>query len=210
MKEWSMITRRIVILLLGSALWLLPSLGANIGLLAPVLAQGPSVDNACRNCHGETDREYTFPSGEKLTLQISLPALANSPHTTTAQQEFLCTDCHRSQTRYQYPHQPNPAQTQADFRSELEDNCQQCHYPHNPYHTDDQVENNSELPGCIDCHGSHDIGRVETLAETMTDNCLACHTAEERAWATDYLTFPKGYGQPAERLCGDSRLCRLS
>ena len=44
---------------------------------------------------------------------------------------------------------------------EVSETCQNCHYPHNPYHP--QEEAGAELPVCADCHGSHQIDYVEDI-----------------------------------------------
>ncbi|RME51715.1 MAG: hypothetical protein D6796_00320, partial [Caldilineae bacterium] len=130
--------RRVLFLLFFALLWLAAAPRWN----APARADGPPPDLACRLCHGDMQREYTFPGGETMPLQVPLDALDASPHNDGA--SVACFNCHRSQARYRFPHQPNPAQNRREFVSEIARNCQGCHAPHNPLHETRQP--NPDLP----------------------------------------------------------------
>jgi len=144
----------------------------------PVLPLQSSLapDTACRLCHGDTEAHATLASGEVLTATVDLPALAMSVHGASAAQPVYCTDCHQDRRRYRYPHEPNPAETVEQFRSEVAGNCQQCHDPadmHNPGHL--QHLENRDVPNCVDCHGGHTVAPAAVMQADPVGTCQGCH-----------------------------------
>lgn len=149
-----------------------------LGHATVVRAQEASVppDSACKLCHGDKEETLALPSGETLTLGVDLATLDQSVHGQHASGALYCTDCHQSRQRYLYPHEPNPAQSLADFVTEIEQNCEQCHAPatlHNPGHL--HAEDKSNLPGCTDCHGGHDVPDVAAMRADPIASCQSCH-----------------------------------
>lgn len=143
----------------------------------PVVAAVPPPDSACIMCHVGNEAEIVLPSGEVIPVGIDLTVLESSVHGTHAAADVNCTDCHRGRERYLYPHEPNPAETYHEFRSEISQNCEQCHMPlerHNPGHL--LAEDTAGLPTCTDCHGGHDVAPVETWASDPIATCQTCHT----------------------------------
>ena len=169
----------------------------------PAYADDPLPDVACRRCHSETERQFTLPSGESISLLVSPEAVNNSPHSSTNDSPVICTDCHSGKVRYQYPHQPNPAQTRREFSRAVSENCQDCHYPHNPYHPEE--EPGADLPVCVDCHGSHQIDYVDDILNSMPQACVRCHTDQTPEWAAAFFTPRPGLGEPAEGYAGSDR-----
>jgi predicted CXXCH cytochrome family protein len=167
----------------------------------PALAAGPPDDYACRGCHGNNTQELTLPSGETLPLLAPLDAINSSPHHSSAETPVSCVACHQSRARYQYPHQPNPAQTRREFVLEVSANCQDCHFPHRPLHNNLAVMED-ELPVCVDCHGSHQIDRVDDMLNSLPAACLACHADQTPDWAADFVAPRPGLGQGAEGYVG--------
>lgn len=177
---------------------------AGWGLLAPrpASADDPLFDSACRSCHSTNEGTLTLPSGETVPLYVDVEALDSSPHSTVSDTPVRCDDCHTPRSRYQYPHEENPAQTQAEFVAAITQNCQKCHYPHRPFHPE---ESENELPTCANCHGSHQMDVVENVADTMPSACLACHTEQSAEWAADLIAPRPGLNQPAEGYAGSYR-----
>lgn len=140
-------------------------------------------DLACQLCHSDTEETLGFDSGEEISVQVDLDALAASAHGTGVEDPLQCTDCHRPINDYQFPHEPVEA---ADLRSyELNQaaTCQNCHVqPHLTGHPG----SDSETPvACTDCHGAHNVLTVEEWqAGEGTETCVACHT-EAGVDATD-------------------------
>jgi hypothetical protein len=79
----------------------------------------PAPDAACKLCHVDNEEVYTLPSGETLDLGVDLAVLDASMHGVHAQAPVYCTDCHSDRQRYQYPHEPNPAQDLVEFAPTL-------------------------------------------------------------------------------------------
>ncbi len=150
-------------------------------VLAEEPVNDPSPDYACKSCHAGNTDELTLPSGEKLSLGVNLDELAQSVHGQHLAEPPLCTDCHGSKTRYLYPHQPNPAQTRAEFARDVAQNCRNCHEPiekHNPGHL--MAFDNPDLPTCTDCHtGGHSMASAQTLAADPIGTCQRCHQTYE-------------------------------
>lgn len=133
-------------------------------------------DSACKLCHGDKEETLALPSGETLNLGVDLATLAQSVHGQHTTGGLYCTDCHQTRQRYLFPHEPNPAQSLADFVAEIEQNCEQCHAPlalHNPGHL--QSLDNPNLPGCTDCHGGHEASSVDAMQAAPIATCQGCH-----------------------------------
>lgn len=164
--------RWIILAAVTAPLWLLGR--------APVAVaqqQVPPPDSACITCHVGNSGVYTLPSGESFGVGVDLDILRDSVHGTHAAVDIYCTDCHLPRERYLFPHQPNPAHTYAEFRSEITGNCAQCHLPadlHNPGHL--QATDNDNLPNCADCHGGHDVTRTASMTANPIGTCQSCHT----------------------------------
>lgn len=170
-----------------------------------VLADGPVPSTQCRLCHGDSQHTLTFPSGEEISLQVPLDVFDQSPHGANSENPLNCTDCHRTVRHYLFPHQENQAQSHQEFTDQITDNCTRCHYPHRPFHTDENA-NADELPTCVDCHGDHNITSVEQIPQRMPSACVACHTDQTETWAADLIPSRVGFGaQPAENYIGSDR-----
>jgi hypothetical protein len=166
----------------------------------PAPASGPAVsgaanDQACRLCHVDMTGTLTLPSGEELGLGVDLTALNDSVHGQHAAQQMACTDCHSDRQRYQYPHEPPPAQTLAEYRDFAAQSCERCHVSaelHNPGHLQAlQAEMQASglegaaalaqtaLPNCVDCHGSHAVIPAADLYAAPIAFCRNCHQTFE-------------------------------
>jgi predicted CXXCH cytochrome family protein len=169
----------------------------------------PPPDLACRDCHEGSAREFVFPSGETVAVGIDLTTLDASPHRAAGADPVACTDCHAGHgARYRYPHETNPAQTQREFAVEVSGNCQECHYPHKPFHPiaeSEAGELQGGLPVCADCHGSHDIARVDAMPDDMPARCLACHSEQDDEWVAHFVAPRPGLGEGAQGYAGSTR-----
>ncbi len=203
-----MVSRKVTILALLFSLIVIGILGFGSGRIRQAYAADPPLDHACRDCHGDSEEEITLPSGETLSLQVPLEALNNSPHSANnVDTPVICLDCHRPRMQYQYPHQPQSVESRQDFRLAVTDRCQSCHYPHNPLHSGEQIREqaNSELPVCVDCHGSHQIDYSDDILNSMPAACIECHTGRTVEWAADFIAPRAGWGEAAEGYVGSDR-----
>lgn len=167
-------TRRIV----GMATVCLTLVVVGIALSSrPVSAAQAPPDSACRLCHIGNEETMQLPSGETLSVGVDPAILSSSVHGTHAGDEVYCTDCHVGRQRYQYPHQPNPAETIEAFEAEIAENCEQCHVSielHNPGHLG--ADEDAAVPTCVDCHGGHDVAQVGAIYADPVAFCQTCHT----------------------------------
>lgn len=173
-------------------------IGADRAAAAP-LSQTP--DSACVLCHVDNEGEITLPSGEVIAVDVMPAPLSESVHGVHATENVYCTDCHQDQQRYRYPHEPNPAQTLADFVAEISDNCEDCHVPlelHNPGHL--LADEQANLPNCVDCHGGHTVEPAAVMAAEPVATCQGCHnTFEEPAVEAMHAEVVANLG--AEQSC---------
>lgn len=142
-----------------------------------------SSSTSCRSCHGDTDAEVVFPSGESMSVRVDLAALDASAHGPANNVLIDCNACH-SATDYQFPHTPLEA---ADFRAfalEQSQSCVRCHSPHLTGHPGpewaggyDPAASESGLSVvCSDCHGSHQVQTINAWQlPASTSVCVDCH-----------------------------------
>ncbi len=151
----------------------------------PAQMPGAATDSACKLCHADLTGTLALPSGDELTLGVDLSALDASVHGQHAAQQLACTDCHADRQRYQYPHQPPPAQNLQEYRADVAQNCERCHVSselHNPGHL--QAQDKTNLPNCVDCHGSHEVEPAAAMYAAPIAFCRTCHqTFEDPALA---------------------------
>jgi len=137
----------------------------------------PPPDTACVGCHAANEHTYPLPSGKTLSLDAGMSQLLASVHGSGATEPVYCTDCHRNDTNYRYPHLPNPAQNREEFGKQISQNCQACHaelHRHSPGHLN--AVDNPNLPDCLDCHGQgHAVTPVATLTADPVAMCQRCH-----------------------------------
>jgi predicted CXXCH cytochrome family protein len=172
--------------------------------VSPLPTPVTQTDASCRGCHGDKTDVLTLPSGETLPLGVDLAALDASPHAAGHDGSLSCTSCHVNETQYRYPHLENSAQSAHEYAVAVSQNCESCHYPHLPFHeTVDAIAHTP--PTCADCHGNHDIVRVDEMWHVMPDKCVACHTDRSRDWVAEFLTPLPGVGAGAEGYGGSLR-----
>jgi hypothetical protein len=196
-------TGLIVSLSILSGVWFAP-LSTAAQTVSPLPTPPALVDSGCRGCHSDNTDTLTLPSGETLPLAVDLAALNASPHSAQGDPSAPCVSCHVNDTAYRYPHLLNPAPDLHAFRANVAQSCQECHYPHLPFHEEVDAATNI-VPTCTDCHGSHDIVRVDEMADVMPDRCVQCHTDRSRDWVADFWTPRPGMGSGAEGYGGSMR-----
>lgn len=165
-------------------------------------AQSPLPDLPCRRCHVDLDEELTLPSGQTISLEISIAALNGSPHSYLSQTPVYCTGCHTNKD-YSYPHPTIPAETHREYTQWISQSCDNCHYPHSPLHPTDGPQ--EVMPSCVDCHGSHDMAPAEQIGLEMPANCVGCHTDRPLQWAASLIGPRAGFGEGADAYIGSDR-----
>lgn len=199
-----------VLVILG---WVL----AGPALAAPPLPTPmPPSEAGCIGCHGETSRTITFASGETVSVDVDLAALAQSPHAPNGVTAVACLGCHDDANGHRYPHTELAEGTRREFAVRVSQACESCHYAHKPFHSPDPGEEQpatqaeppvdpSMLPACVDCHGSHSLARVEEMRTAMPPLCIECHSDENVEWAQEFVTPRPGFGPGAADYAGSTR-----
>jgi predicted CXXCH cytochrome family protein len=140
--------------------------------------------------------------------------LAGSVHGRHLTDQFdytplLCTDCHRQQARYGFPHEPVAAPDARSFSIEMSDLCQECHQDiydrqQDSTHAMALAEGNMEAATCADCHGSHVIPEPDEPRERISQTCARCHsTINEEYEASVHGAALLGEDNPDVPVCID-------
>ena len=146
-------------------------------------AAHPTTDFSCRSCHGDTDAEVVFPSGESLPVEVDLGGFDASPHGANSGVFIGCSGCH-SPARYQFPHPPPEANTLREYAIFQSQTCVNCHDPHLTAHPGpdwsggyDVAASESGMPVvCTDCHGDHHVQTADVWQmPAATTVCADCH-----------------------------------
>ena len=148
-------------------------------LLALPAAAGAPVSGGCDTCHAKPDLKRVLDSGRVQSLHVSAELLDASVHAGKQ-----CIQCHSDVVESPHTEAPRPV------------NCVQCHYQGNTVgapESDDlyrkyrdsahgraAAAGNAEAPACQDCHGGHDIQKVDSpqarvARERVSTTCGGCH-----------------------------------
>lgn len=131
-------------------------------------------DFACRTCHGDSEQQVEFPSGETLSVLVDNQHLADSAHGLRLDSPLVCTDCHQSVNDYQFPHKPVTLVDRRAYAIDQAALCERCHQqPHFTNHPGPEAA----LPvTCTDCHGAHQVQTVDVWQSGAgVDACVECH-----------------------------------
>jgi len=154
---------------------------APCALVLALLAQGAVAQDAveqevefCLGCHGEKDFATELPSGDKMSLTVDRGTIAASVHG----KGLRCTDCHAGMG--EIPHPERAVKNTAEFHAGFRDACKPCHFDKyalsvDGVHGKQLSEGNEMAPGCVDCHGAHDVAPAGKPRTKISDTCAACH-----------------------------------
>ncbi len=156
-------------------------LAAAAGGLAATGHAAPTVGD-CQGCHGDPTIEMTMPDGTVRSLSVDEKAYRASIHG-----KAVCTACHVDATA---PHGKLSPVSCARCHSDAAKSYSQS--THGIAH----AKGNRDVPGCEDCHGKHDIRKVQdpkahTFRLTIVGVCLECH--EDRV-------IEEKYGLPDQKV----------
>ncbi|RIK16840.1 MAG: hypothetical protein DCC51_13080 [Anaerolineae bacterium] len=166
-----------------NSLLLTMSLGAPSGAAQPQPDSHPTTDFACRSCHGDTDAEVVFPSGESLPVEVDLPGFDASVHGADSGVFIGCTGCH-APDRYQFPHPSPEGFDLREYAIAQSETCVRCHAPHLTAHPgpdwsggyDPAASESGVAVVCTDCHGDHLAQNAEAWhLPAATSVCADCH-----------------------------------
>lgn len=141
----------------------------------PARAEIPAEQDSCLGCHGsDPSMTMDLPGGEKLKLYVDPAAFAKSVHG----EMLRCTECHADKS--DYPHDSKPFQSRRDVTIAYYEQCKKCHFANytktlDGVHFKISQEGNKKAALCVDCHGSHTIGRPAEPRSRVSDTCAGCH-----------------------------------
>ena len=138
-------------------------------------------NDACITCHQQNLR-MSLGDGSTLPLEVDSEAVKASVH-----KKLRCVDCH-----FGFSSQTHPERTFESHRALTlvhAESCRRCHFDKytrtlESVHYDVLKRNNTQVPVCVDCHGSHAIrsGRHDKL--TAARRCKNCHQAIYQTYTT--------------------------
>lgn len=143
----------------------------------------PPTDASCRSCHGDSDAEVVFPSGETMSVRVDPAAFDASAHGADSGVFIGCGGCH-APARYQFPHPPTDAADRREYAMLQSESCVRCHAPHLTAHPGpewsggfDPAASESDMSVvCTDCHGDHHVQTVDAWQQpAATTVCADCH-----------------------------------
>ena len=146
-------------------------------MLAPAAAAQDAVEQEvefCLGCHGEKGFTTDLPSGDKVSLTVDRNTIAASVHG----KGLRCTDCHAGMG--EIPHPERAVKNASEFHAGFRDACKPCHFDKyalsvDGVHGKQLAEGNDMAPGCIDCHGAHEVAPAGKPRTKISDTCAACH-----------------------------------
>ncbi len=138
---------------------------AALATAGPAQAAGPGVKE-CLDCHGDSTIETTLPDGKTLSLFVDEKAYRASVHG-----KGTCTTCH--------------VDAKASHGKLAPVSCAKCHADAaksyaGSTHGRDRAKGATDVAGCADCHGKHDILKARdpksrTFRLNIVAVCLRCH-----------------------------------
>jgi cytochrome b subunit of formate dehydrogenase len=133
-----------------------------------------SIPGLCGTCHADQKDQYLTSVHGTEVLQNNNPWAA------------ICSDCHTA-------HDVDSPST-ASIRLAIMKNCGGCHYDNyrsyrDTYHGQVTTLGYAHTAKCFDCHGSHEIKRVNDPSSTVHPNnrlqtCQQCHVGATAGFAT--------------------------
>jgi len=142
---------------------------------APNCLGAEREDIGCIGCHTTQGLSTQLASAEAMPLAVDVESLESSVH-----DEVTCTACHTNIE--EFPHPPKTAADYREFQLENSNRCQVCHMEQfeeqlDSNHAHALAAGNRHAAVCIDCHGSHAIGKPDQPRSKISTSCGRCHGA---------------------------------
>ena len=182
---------------------LLPLLAAAL-LMVPHdgTAQPPPVDNqTCLACHADPGLALKTTSGEDVSLQVQEGALAGSVHAKLA-----CAECHTAMA--EVPHPERTFTSRRALTLALDEQCRRCHFANytktlDSVHQQAVARGDNTAPVCVDCHGSHTVGKAATPRTRISATCAKCHEGVATAYSASVHGRALAQGNADVPVCTD-------
>lgn len=141
------------------------------GTAMPSAAQDASQE--CLTCHSDPI-DVTLLDGTTRTLRVHEADVKQSVHADVA-----CVDCHPAAR--EIPHPDRRFASNRQFSIANSEQCRQCHFTEfrqslESTHAQAVARGDTTAPTCVDCHGSHTIGKAGQPRTRVADACGRCHT----------------------------------
>jgi hypothetical protein len=165
----------------------------------------PTVYNqGCFTCHSLPTLGTVEVDGTEKSLFVSEEIYKNSVHG-----QLACSSCHIG-----FSHDPHAVvPSSANFAQIAGDACKNCHaneysmYEQSYHGTLKQGESaeGKQAPGCVDCHGSHDVKSVTSpgYRKDIDQICGRCHGGREKTYLDTYHGQAITLGRDAVATCTD-------
>lgn len=159
----------------------------------------------CLTCHGEEYLGSVQVGEQRKALHISAEGYSQSAHAM-----LPCNSCHIGFS-HDNPHQ---MVTNAEFFAETAaESCRNCHNDqyemykksyHGTLSRGGSVDG-TNAPGCVDCHGNHEIKEVATLEyrQEIQNICGDCHGGRTDTYLDTYHGKAVTLGREASATCVD-------
>ena len=138
----------------------------------------------CRGCHATLGPEdvIKLTDGSTISVHVDAAVIEHSIHGS----ELSCTDCHR--TMRGYPHEPIALPNRRQYRLQMSQTCNQCHYDYfqellGSVHFQKLREDDLNAPTCVDCHGFHAIEEAGEPRLAINEKCAECHQESAEIYA---------------------------
>ncbi len=132
-------------------------------------------DSKCLSCH-ENENLVKVVDGDTLSLYVNSKDIEHSAHQTTQ-----CIKCHTTVNKSRNPVCLNIGKV----------DCAMCHAQEvadyeTSMHAQEAAKGNAVAPYCTDCHGTHDVLRLDDInspifSRNIPDLCGKCHRSGQKA-----------------------------
>jgi len=185
------------------------SSAAPLVFVLAVMATGALAQDAvekevgsCLECHGEPDFTTQLDSGETVSLTVDKKMILASVHG----KGLRCTDCHAGMG--EIPHPERKVKDASEFHAGFRDTCKPCHFDKyalslDGVHAKQLAKGNEAAPGCVDCHGSHDVSPSSEPRTRISDTCAACHPDVADTYMNSVHGKALAEGNPDVPVCID-------
>ena len=139
-------------------------------------------DLACLECHGEKDSEAYALDDEAFSTYVEAELLNRSVHA-----DVDCTECHTDLKGKGDKHDAVEFANKRAITLLYSEQCKDCHFQNftrslDGVHHGLQLEGKTEAAVCVDCHGAHDIGKVNEPRSRISKSCERCHEKVSKAY----------------------------
>ncbi len=173
-----------------------------------------AVDAQCKTCHSLLKSAMPLTSGQTVNLHVNAEDILQSVHGDRRiegvdYKALQCTDCHKDQKRYGFPHAEINNETRRELTVAMESICAECHKDvyrrqKDGVHEAAIAKGKDEAATCFDCHGNHAIQKPDEPRGHISQTCGNCHsTINEQYSSSVHGAALLGEDNPDVPVCTD-------